>query len=257
MNIVVRIVGFVIGTLLFAAIFPRANTFQAMLLGGSIGVSIASGLTQSAGGGSAPTARRNALNEALAALAKDNGTAIKIAQEVIDSSQQQAGIQQRNLAKRASPLPVGLEIAPGESIRVMQASRALNEVAHAYYIKGQALEAIGRIAYAVDAYRACAQLTHARLCEETVGWWSPAERAKARLEELGEPIEAPVSQHAEQAGVEGTVTVQRPLTRHQKVPEGKKRFKCSACGWYVIPPEAMRCQHCGTTFENVPIWEQA
>lgn len=234
--------GFIFGVILFSLIFPRANLLQALLYGGGFGLALAGSFLRGSGERGAASAGQGELAMAVAALAgQDNSTAAARAQAVIGAFQAQAVSQQQAAEKRGEALPLGFVIASDAVARAIKANRALNEAAYAHYIKGRALEGAGRPADAAAAYRAGAQLSHARIWEDAAGWWSPAERARERLAELDVPVEPPAA------------TAGAPLSGgHTKIPEGKKNYKCSACGWYVIPPDALACQHCGVSFGPAP-----
>jgi len=120
----------------------------------------------------------NALN------AKKWPAAIEKAAECIDEFEHQARRQQAQLEATRAPLPPTGTASDSEKTTIM-ARGPLNDVATCLFIKGRALEMLGKGPEAVVAYSSAATLTYAR-CWDPHGWfWSPSEGAQDRIKQLG------------------------------------------------------------------------
>lgn len=115
--------------------------------------------------------------------ALENGqyeTAVENAQTCISLFEGEAVIQQAALTE-APPLGTVSE----EQKQAIFSNWALNDVATCYWIKGQALEKLGRIEEAKESYRKAQEFPYARTWDPKGWFWSPAEAASKRLAELG------------------------------------------------------------------------
>ena len=95
-----------------------------------------------------------------------------------------AVIEQEKLeqAQTAAP-PTGT--IPTERQEEVFARGLLNDVAASYFVKGRALEHLGRLSEARQAYREASKLTYARTFDPRENtFWSPAEAALGRLRTL-------------------------------------------------------------------------
>ena len=109
--------------------------------------------------------------------------AILLADSCIAEFRGAAEIQQARLDSLKIPLPPTGKVTPKQKTEI--ASRGLvNDVATCFFIKGRSAERLKRIDDAKIAYRSAMQYAHAR-CWDPKGWfWSPAEAAKGRLQQL-------------------------------------------------------------------------
>ena len=111
----------------------------------------------------------------------DYAVAIQKTEECIDSFELQAIRDQEALKDSPMP-PVGA--VSDEDKAVIQARGVLNDVATCYFIKGQALEKLGRVNQAKEAYQSAKQFPHARTWDPLGFFWSPAQAASDRLAKL-------------------------------------------------------------------------
>jgi len=106
--------------------------------------------------------------------------AVKLARKCIDLFESQAVQQQQALP---TPPPVGV-VSAADKDQIFS-SWALNDVAACYFILGQALEKLGRVDEAKEAYRGAQKFPGGRTWDLSFGgFWSPAEAATKRLAEL-------------------------------------------------------------------------
>jgi hypothetical protein len=111
---------------------------------------------------------------------QDYVEAIAKAQECIGGFRPQAVREQQEYAAGGNtPLPVGA-VDEVEKRKIFSRG-GLNDVATCYYIKGQALEKLGRIGEAKDAYKSAQQFPDARTWDAAGFLWSPAQGAADRL----------------------------------------------------------------------------
>jgi tetratricopeptide (TPR) repeat protein len=109
--------------------------------------------------------------------------AIAKADKCIESFEGSAVKLQGQLEKASARVPKG-EVTEEEK-KVVHKNGLLNDVATCYFIKGKAHEGLKEKDAAIAAYKAAAKLTHARTWDPAGPWfWSPAEAATERLEEL-------------------------------------------------------------------------
>lgn len=135
---------------------------------------------------SQPAPRRNEKLTAEAWQALEKKTfreAIAKADKCIESFESSAVKLQKQLEKANARVPKG-EVTEEEK-KVVHRNGLLNDVATCYFIKGKAHEGLKEKDAAIAAYKAAAKLTYARTWDPVGPWfWSPAEAATERLEEL-------------------------------------------------------------------------
>ncbi len=131
-----------------------------------------------------PSRNEQLTSEAWKALEKKTfQEAIAKADRCIESFEASAVKLQKELEKANARVPKG-EVTEAEK-KVVHKNGLLNDVAACYFIKGKAHEGLKEKDAAIAAYKAAATLTHARAWDPAGRWfWSPAEAATERLEEL-------------------------------------------------------------------------
>jgi glucan-binding YG repeat protein len=132
----------------------------------------------------APSRNEKLTSAAWKALEKKSfREAIANADKCIESFEASAVKQQGQLEKAGARVPKG-EVTEEEK-KVVHKNGVLNDVGTCYFIKGKAHEGLTEKNAAVSAYKAAAKLTYARTWDPAGPWfWSPAEAAMERLEEL-------------------------------------------------------------------------
>ena len=130
-----------------------------------------------------------ARNEALTTAAwkalekKDFPEAIAKAERCIKSFAAQAVKLQKKLKTDRARVPNGA-VTENEK-RLVHQNGLLNDVATCYFIKAKSHEGLKQNTAAIAAYKAAAKFTYARAWDADGPWfWSPAEAAEERLEEL-------------------------------------------------------------------------
>jgi tetratricopeptide (TPR) repeat protein len=114
--------------------------------------------------------------------ANDHAKAIEHADKCIDEFQSAATELETALSKRNEQFPTGA-VDDAAKKRMFEYG-PLNDVATCLYIKGQSAEATGDKKTAAKVYRILVKLTYGR-CWDPKGWfWSPADAAAERLEQL-------------------------------------------------------------------------
>lgn len=135
---------------------------------------------------SQPAARRNEqlTSAAWKALDKEDFQgAVEKAQKCIETFEANATKRQKELEASQARVPNG-EVAEHEK-KAVNRNGLLNDVATCYFIKGRALEKMKQRDASVAAYKAAAKFTYGRAWDPEGPWfWSPAEAAAERLEEL-------------------------------------------------------------------------
>jgi tetratricopeptide (TPR) repeat protein len=131
-----------------------------------------------------PSRNEQLTSEAWKALEKKTFLeAITKADKCIESFEASAVKLQKQLEKDKAKVPKG-EVTEEEK-KVVHKNGLLNDVATCYFIKGKAHEGLKEKDAAIAAYKAAAKLTYARTWDPDGPWfWSPAEAATERLEEL-------------------------------------------------------------------------
>jgi hypothetical protein len=113
----------------------------------------------------------------------DWAAAIQKADECINQFQDQADDQQAELEKKHATVPSGT--VPKQVKDEILNRGPINDVATAFWIKGQALERLGKIDDAKRAYQGASKYTFGRCFDSSWdGFWSPSERAMGRLRHL-------------------------------------------------------------------------
>jgi len=102
--------------------------------------------------------------------------AISFAQECIDKWENNA-IEQQSKLTQAPPTGAVSE----DEKKAIFANWALNDVGTSYFIKAQALQKLGKIAEARDAYNKAISFPYARSWDPKGWFWSPAEAAKSQM----------------------------------------------------------------------------
>ena len=106
--------------------------------------------------------------------------AVSKAEECIAEFRGQADREQEKLQKNGTENPPTGAVPEGERKTILSRG-LLNDVATCFFIKGRALEKLGRKEEARQAFQTAAKYTYAR-CWDPSGWfWSPAEAAADRL----------------------------------------------------------------------------
>lgn len=132
-----------------------------------------------------PVAARNEelTSAAWKALDLDNfREAIAKADKCIEAFEASALKIQKQLESAGTRVPKG-DVTEEEKKAVHQ-NGLLNDVATCYFIKGKSFEGLKQKQSAIIAYKATARFTHARTWDPKGWFWSPAEAATERLEEL-------------------------------------------------------------------------
>ena len=101
------------------------------------------------------------------------------AQKCIDLFETTATEQQ---AKLTSAPPDGA--VSDDQKKAIYANWALNDVGTSYWIKGQALEKLGRVNDAKEAYKGAQKFPYARTWDPKGWFWQPAKAASERLMKL-------------------------------------------------------------------------
>ena len=128
------------------------------------------------------------LNEAWAEYGQGkNVEAIVAAQKLINEFEPDARQLQKELLENKSPLPPdGGLVSCEERDRILQFG-PLNDVAAAWYIKGRALDRMGKDEKALEALKQAAEYPHARVYDKDFGgFWSIPKSAQAWITKLQE-----------------------------------------------------------------------
>jgi tetratricopeptide (TPR) repeat protein len=116
----------------------------------------------------------------------DYVSAIAEAQECIDAYEGEALKEQEELSARCASLPPRGTVTDEEK-RSIFSYGVLNDVATCYFIMGQALENLDRIEEAKEAYSGAQKFPYARTWDGNRQiFWSPADAASGRLEQLSQ-----------------------------------------------------------------------
>jgi hypothetical protein len=124
--------------------------------------------------------------------------AIVLADSCISKFGGSADLQQEALRESGAPVPPTGKVSAEQKADIFSRG-LLNDVATCYFIKAEALVALGRTREALQAYEQTRSYTHAR-CWDPQGWfWSPASAAEGKLRHLPVPPESSSSQSPEPA----------------------------------------------------------
>ena len=126
-----------------------------------------------------PTTSEALTTAAWNALEKQPAVAMENAQKCIDLFETTATEQQ---AKLTSAPPDGA--VSDDQKKAIYANWALNDVGTSYWIKGQALEKLGRVNDAKEAYKGAQKFPYARTWDPKGWFWQPAKAASERLMKL-------------------------------------------------------------------------
>ena len=137
---------------------------------------------------SAQATKRTPVNEAETtraweALEKNPRAAITHADTVIRDFARDANEKQAELASKKAPTPPVGKVDE-KARQVIFDNGPLNDVATCYFIKGQALEKLGRTAEAKQAYESACKLTYARTWDPNGWFWDPAAKSCDRAASL-------------------------------------------------------------------------
>ena len=109
--------------------------------------------------------------------------AITAADRCIDRFKIQADGDQLQLKKTHVPLPPTGKVTD-EQKKVIYAQGVLNDVATCFWIKGMSAQKLHRNDEAKEAFKAASTYTYARTWDPKGWFWSPAEDATDRLQDL-------------------------------------------------------------------------
>lgn len=124
------------------------------------------------------TAAWQALND------RDYEKAVLKARACIGEFQSAADKTQQKLESQGAPSPRTGKPLTEEEKQVILARGLLNDVATSFYIVGRAKENLGHLEDAKQAYRQAGRYSYARTWDPKGWFWSPAESAGVRLEEI-------------------------------------------------------------------------
>lgn len=116
--------------------------------------------------------------------------AMAVAEECIDAFEGQALRDQQSLSLDGQPAPLTGQPGSKAELNEILKRGVLNDVAACHFVKGQALERLGRLDDAKDAYQKVLKYPHARVWDPAgdpsgLGFfWSPAQAAADRLSVL-------------------------------------------------------------------------
>ena len=113
----------------------------------------------------------------------DYESAIRYADKCIEGFGPSADREQAKLETGPASLPPTGKVSDEERQAIL-ARGVLNDVATCLYIRGRAAEALGQRQQARAAYQKAARYTYARTWDPKGWFWSPAEAASDRLQEL-------------------------------------------------------------------------
>jgi hypothetical protein len=116
------------------------------------------------------------------------GDAISAADECIENFGRAAERAEARLVQQGVPEPPTGDVSDAEKSRIFKQG-LLNDVATAYFVKGQAAQTLARRGarsgpyqqMAKEAFEACCRFKHARTWDPRGWFWSPCEAAQDRL----------------------------------------------------------------------------